>query len=82
MATILQANSQLIDWVVDLGFCSPWQFFIFFSCSHAYHLLAEEHFADDVQNLSTFVKDLCFLQSPKPTLDTPIGFEGFNFCEV
>jgi hypothetical protein len=26
-----------------------------------------------------FVKDLCFLQSPKPTLDTPIGFEGFNF---
>lgn len=29
-----------------------------------------------------FVKDLCFLQSPKPTLDTPIGFEGFNFCEV
>lgn len=42
MATILQANSQLIDWVVDLGFCSPCQFFIFFCCSHAYHLLAED----------------------------------------
>jgi hypothetical protein len=43
MATILQAKSQLIDWVVDWGFCSPWQFFIFFVAQlHITYWLAED----------------------------------------
>ncbi len=72
-------HSWLIGLLIGASALHGRQFFIFF-VAHIHITYWLKTLCRWCPKHEHFVKDLCFLRSPKPTLDTPIGFEGFNFC--